>query len=80
MNNHITRRAFLRGIGAVVALPVRESLAAPGGAFPVRMAHLYMANGVHPDLWTPKGAGKEFELSPTLAPLAEVKNDILVRA
>ena len=78
MNNHITRRAFLRGIGAVVALPVFESLAAPGGAFPVRMAHLYMANGVHPEMWTPKGTGKDFELSPTLSPLAEMKSDILV--
>ena len=78
MTHHITRRAFLRGIGAVVALPALESLAASSGAFPVRMAHLYMANGVHPEMWTPKGTGREFELSPTLSPLAEMKNDIVV--
>ncbi len=67
-------------MGAVVALPVLESMAASSGgsAFPVRMAHLYMANGVHPDMWTPKGTGREFELSPTLMPLARFKDDILV--
>ena len=80
MNTQITRRAFLKGIGATVALPALESLAASTGvaAFPVRMAHLYMANGVHPEMWTPKGAGSEFALSPTLSPLAEVKSEIIV--
>ena len=64
MKSDIPRRAFLRGIGAVVALPMLESMAATS-AFPVRMAHLYMANGVHPEMWTPKGTGRDFELSPT---------------
>ncbi len=77
MKSDITRRAFLRGIGAVVALPMLESMAATS-AFPVRMAHLYMANGVHPEMWTPKGTGREFELSPTLTPLAGVKDQIVV--
>jgi hypothetical protein len=37
-----------------------------------------MANGVRPDAWTPSGTGASFELSPTLSPLAPLKNDILV--
>jgi len=80
MNTPINRRTFLKGIGAVVALPALEftSGAAEKAAFPVRMAHLYMANGVHPDMWTPTGTGRDFELSPTLSPLADVKNEILV--
>lgn len=80
MNTPINRRTFLKGVGAVIALPALEftSGAAEKTAFPVRMAHLYMANGVHPDMWTPKCAGREFELSPTLTPLADVKNEILV--
>ena len=77
MNSHFTRRTFLKGIGAVVALPMLESFAANTPA-PIRMAHLYMANGVHPDQWTPVGTGRDFQLSPTLAPLAGVKDDILV--
>jgi len=45
---------------------------------PVRLAVLYMPNGVNPNTWTPKGVGRDFELSPALAPLAKVKDDILV--
>ncbi len=81
MNTPITRRTMLKGVGAVLALPVLEAmLPAATPKIPVRMAHLYMPNGVHPDMWTPcgAGAGAAFELSPTLAPLAGVKDDILV--
>lgn len=83
----ISRRNVLRGVGVTLALPFMESLqaasayAAPAGQKsqpPVRFAALYMANGVNPHLWTPAGAGAEFRLSPTLAPLANVKSDILV--
>jgi hypothetical protein len=42
------------------------------------MAVLYMANGVNPHQWTPKGEGRDFELSPTLAPLADFKKQLLV--
>lgn len=40
---------------------------------PVRMAVLYMANGVNTSMWTPEGQGREFVLSPTLAPLQDLK-------
>jgi hypothetical protein len=42
------------------------------------MAVLYMPNGVNGDKWTPDGVGREFALSPTLEPLADLKNDLLV--
>ena len=42
------------------------------------MAVLYMPNGVHPDMWTPEGEGRDFTLSPTLEPLADLKQDITV--
>jgi len=70
---------MLKGIGATLSLPILESmLPAASVRFPVRMAHLYMANGVHPGMWTPPTTGADFDLSPTLSPLAGVKNDILV--
>ena len=81
MNTNITRRTMLKGVGAILALPVLEAMlpaSASHPRFPVRMAHLYMPNGVHPEMWTPCGAGTGFELSPTLAPLANVKDEILV--
>ena len=83
MSHPICRRTVLRGLGAAVSLPFLESLAprvlagAPAKP-PVRMAVLYMANGINPNTWTPKGTGRSFELSPTLAPLQKVKDDLLV--
>jgi len=75
----ISRRTLLRGTGAALGLPWLEGMArASVTNAPVRMAALYMPNGVHPEMWTPKGEGRDFELSPTLEPLADLKNDILV--
>ncbi|MBX5496383.1 MAG: DUF1552 domain-containing protein [Bryobacteraceae bacterium] len=78
----ISRRTMLRGAGATLALPWLEAMmpayARAASQFPVRMAVLYMANGIHPDMWTPQGEGSSFELSPTLEPLRDFKNDLLV--
>src|SRR5262245_13717231 len=81
----IPRRTALRGIGATLALPWLEAMlparmasAAESAKPPVRMAVLYMPNGVNGDKWTPDGEGRDFTLSPTLEPLVDLKNDILV--
>ncbi|MES2439285.1 MAG: DUF1552 domain-containing protein [Verrucomicrobiota bacterium] len=79
----LDRRLMLRGIGATLALPVldamRPLMAAPGGgAFPVRMAMLYMPNGVREDRWTPEGNGSRFKLSPILSPLEKHREEILI--
>src|SRR5688500_15873128 len=89
----ISRRTMLRGVGAAMALPWLEAMqsrmntasaSAAAGAIasktgaPVRMAVLYMPNGVHEQAWQCKGVGKGFELSPTLSPLARVKDDVIV--
>ncbi len=81
----ISRRTMLKGLGATLALPLLEAMQ-PRRAFgsdgadakPVRMAFLYMPNGVRPDAWTPAGSGSEFELSPILSPLAPYKSELLV--
>jgi hypothetical protein len=73
-------------MGVTMSLPLLEAMgetavAPKDGAptrFPVRMATLYMPNGVNEHAWTPTGAGRDFELSPTLSPLADFKKDILV--
>src|SRR5678816_3750563 len=77
----ISRRALLRGAGAALGLPWLDAMEpAPQASreAPVRLAVLYMANGVHPDLWTPRGEGRDFTLSPTLSPLEDLKRDIVV--
>jgi hypothetical protein len=81
---HISRRRMLKGLGATIALPFLQAMAPPGvSAYnmskkPVRFACLYMPNGVNQHHWTPTGLGSNFELSKTLKPLSNVKQDILV--
>src|SRR5262249_11244424 len=81
----ISRRTMLRGAGAALALPWLEAtnpvsaLASSKVARgPARMAVLYMANGVNESMWTPEGEGRDFKLSPTLEPLSDLKDDLLV--
>jgi len=82
----ISRRTMLKGVGASLALPLLDAmrpLRALGdttatASAPVRMAMLYMPNGVRPDAWTPTGSGRDFELSPILSPLTPHKDDLLV--
>ncbi|HWB99307.1 MAG TPA: DUF1552 domain-containing protein, partial [Bryobacteraceae bacterium] len=50
----------------------------PASNSPVRMAVLYMANGVNPSQWTPEGKGKDFQLSSTLKPLEDLKDQLLI--
>ena len=86
---HLPRRTFLRGAGALLALPALECMSpvaqaaskftgkSKGGA-PVRMAFIYSPNGRNMPLWTPKGEGKNYQLSPTLQPLAKHKGAMQV--
>jgi len=85
------RRHFLRGLGACLALPAFGSLrplelaAAPAGQLattatgaPLRIAFVYFPNGAIPSAWWPAAQGAQFELSPTLAPLAPVRNSFQI--
>jgi hypothetical protein len=78
----ISRRTVLRGAGVSLALPWLEAMmpaaSTPKAALPVRMAFLYMPNGVNTKAWAPEGVGRDFKLSPTLQPLADLKDNIVV--
>ncbi len=80
----ISRRTLLRGAGAALALPWLEAMqparaaTAAAAADPVRLAVLFMPNGVHPDQWTPNGVGREYGLSPTLEQLESMREQVLV--
>lgn len=64
----------------MLGLPAFTSLAsaADSKAPPVRTAFIYFPNGVWEKDWTPEGAGTEFQLSKSLAPLESVRNHINV--
>jgi|RhiMethySRZTD1v2_1073278.scaffolds.fasta_scaffold02641_2 hypothetical protein len=81
----LPRRTVLRGLGASLSLPLLDAML-PAFATRVRAATtrahrflaFYVPNGMAMEYWTPKGEGKDFELSPILEPLAPFRNQMLV--
>ncbi|MEX0702091.1 MAG: DUF1552 domain-containing protein, partial [Planctomycetales bacterium] len=87
MKTRLERRTFLKGMGTTMALPLLDAmlpgalLAAGTGAAakpPVRAAFVFFPIGAIMPSWTPEKTGADYELSPTLAPLAKVKSELLV--
>ena len=81
----LPRRAFLRGAGAMISLPLLEAMVpamtalASSAAAPVkRLGFVYVPNGVNQEAWWPKGDGPGLELSRTLGSLAPVKDQVTV--
>ena len=78
----LPRRTFLRAMGTAVALPMLDAmvpaLAAQPAASPRRLGFVYIANGVIQNQWTPAATGRGFELTPILAPFANVRDHITV--
>src|SRR5688572_11162577 len=80
----LPRRTFLRGLGTAVALPFLDSMtpalaqAQRRPASPVRMAFVYVPNGIDMRNWNLSYEGALADLPQTLAPLAPLKQDILL--
>ncbi len=75
----ISRRHFLRGAGVVLGLPVLESLAKTvPAAQPKRFAFIYTPNGYNQAAYLPKTIGPQWELTPTLEPLAKLREHVAV--
>jgi hypothetical protein len=86
-----SRRMFLRGMGAAMALPAFASLrpgvlgspassllAASREGAPLRSAFVYFPNGAIPGSWWPSTPGSDYELSPTLQPLSALREHFQV--
>lgn len=80
----ISRRTVLRAMGVSLALPslglMRPSsvVASEAAKAPVRLAWVFFPNGTNAERWLPTGKGKDWELSPSLAPLSGNRNDFNV--
>ena len=76
----LPRRTFLRGLGAAMALPPLEAMAAPASkataGIPLRMGFAYVPNGVILPEWRTTGEGRAYKLSPTLQGLEPFKGDL----
>lgn len=82
-NKALSRRSVLRGLGAALALPALDAMLpafARGAAKqqPLRMAFVYVPNGIIMKHWTPESEGREFALSSALEPLAAFREQTLV--
>jgi Protein of unknown function (DUF1552) len=84
MSQIIPRRTFLKGLGTALALPLLEgmlplsAIASTPKARTVRMAFLFVPNGVNMSNWTPPVEGAGFELPYTLQPLQSVRSSLSV--
>jgi hypothetical protein len=78
----LSRRTVLRGVGASLALPMLDAMAAssaaaaPAPAVPKRMAYFFAPNGVVPQEWFPKENTGKIQLTPILEPLKNVKDHV----
>ena len=81
----IPRRTFLKGAQAALALPLLDAMIPAATAWaqtpakPVpRLGFVFIPMGCDQSRWTPTGQGKLDELSPILAPLKPVKDQVTV--
>ncbi len=81
----LSRRTLLRGVGTALALPWLEAFlpglaraGSPSGAWPLRLAFVYVPNGVNGAAWRPEAKGAGFAFTPTLEPLAPFRDRVLV--
>jgi hypothetical protein len=77
----IPRRAFLRGSGAALALPMLDAMVPAFAALParpMRLAFIEVPNGIIMDKWTPATEGAGFALTAVLEPLAPFRDRMLV--
>jgi hypothetical protein len=82
---HLSRRTLLRGAGAAIALPLLDAMIPAGTALAqtaarpkTRLGCIYIPHGVTMDKWTPATAGRGFELTEILSPLAGLRDDVCV--
>ena len=86
--SNLSRRSVLRGLGVSLALPALELFrplhaAGPGvgttatGA-PLRMAYLYVPNGVNLAKWRPDGTSSNYKMGETFAPVRELRDHFQV--
>ena len=82
-----TRRRFLQGAGVALALPLLDRFAPVGRAAlfdsdaakpPGRMVCLCATLGLHRPYFNPAAAGRDYELTPYLEPLARHREDFTV--
>ncbi|HUK33647.1 MAG TPA: DUF1552 domain-containing protein [Vicinamibacterales bacterium] len=81
----LSRRTFLRGIGATLGLPLLDAMVPAltaterTAAKPQRrLGFVYVPHGVIMEQWTPSTAGADFAFTPILRPLERYRDSLVV--
>jgi hypothetical protein len=81
----LPRRTFLRGVGAVVGLPLLEAMVPAltatvktAAAPKMRFGAVYIPHGAIMDQYTPKTLGTGFEFAPILKPLEPYRDSLMI--
>ena len=75
----VSRRLFLGGAAAAIALPHLPTLASTTTKKKPRMLAYYVPNGIQMTGWTPSSEGAEWALTPILQPLADASANVDVK-
>src|SRR6516225_337185 len=83
---HVPRRTVLKAAGAVVGLPLLDSMIpastawadTPAGKTPKRFAFIGFPHGAIMDRWSPKETGKDFTISEILKPLEPFRKQLTI--
>jgi hypothetical protein len=79
---HLPRRTFVKGLGVAIGLPMLDAMtpafARSAEAKAIRLSFVYVPNGIVMKDWTPKTAGRAYELTRILKPLEAYREDLLV--
>jgi hypothetical protein len=80
---YLPRRAFLKGMGVAIALPMLDAMTPAfagggNGGAPLRLVFGYVPNGIEMKSWTPAGVGRNFAMTRILKPLEAFREDLLV--
>ena len=87
----LNRRSVLRGLGISMALPALESfrpllaantlnqaIGTTASGAPLRMAYLYIPNGVNVGKWRPDGTTTKYKMGETFAPVEKMRDHFQV--
>lgn len=76
----LSRRSFLRGLGTSMALPMLEAMhpirVLGADEAPLRMAFLFVPNGMHMPDWTPTREGRHFDLPKILKTMEPLRHEL----
>ena len=71
-------RPLMGATAGAAATAATAATATTASGNPLRMAYLYIPNGVNLEHWRPQGKGSDYQLGKSMAPLQDLKEDMQI--